>query len=1036
MNLPLPLRSVRPLWAFVLLVASACTQSDVIVVDASRVEVTPSEAGVIVGQQTQLTASVLASGGQPLSGRTVTWASDDPAVATADDHGRVVGVSIGTTTIRATSEGATGTARVTVTAGPVPLLSVNPESVSFAAVQNGASPGERTVTVTNSGTGQLGALAVAVRYPAGGASGWLNAVLGGTTAPATITLSASQAGLAAGTYTAFVDVSADGAPNSPVVVAVQLTVAGPQPAIGLGATGVTFAAPAGGANPTPQSVAVTNAGGGTLSGLASAVTYAAGQPTGWLSAALGSSTAPTTLQLMPITGALPVGVYTATVRVSSATAQNSPQDVQVTFTVGSPPPAIGVNPTSLAFTAVTGAAAPTQTVAITNPGSGSLTGLAVAVTYPGGQPQGWVTTSLSGTTAPATLTVGANAASLPAGTYTASISVTSPVASNSPQTVQVTFTVSALPNAPSGLVATAVNATRVDLTWSDNSADETGFQLERSVSGGAWTPLASLGPNATSYSDLTAAPGTTYGYRVRACREAACSAFSAAATATTPVLQPGVPANLTATTVSPTRIDIAWGAPASGGPVVGYRIDRRVGTGAFALLDSVGAATLSRQDTGLNPGTTYGYRVQACNAAGCSAYSPVASATTGSQPSIALNPTTVSFAAQAGGADPAKQTVAVTNASGGTLSGLAATVSYAAGQPNGWLTATLAGTTAPTTLELSATTGALAAGVYTATVSVSSGTAQNSPQTVQVTFTVGSPPPSIGVSPSTLGFAAVAGATAPAQQVSITNTGGGSLTGLGVAVTYPEGQPTGWLTTSLADSTAPTTLTVGANATSLAAGTYTATIRITSPVATNSPQTVAVTFQVGAVPNPPAGLTATAVSGTRVDLAWTDNSSDETGFRIERSVGTGGWTLLASPTANTTSFSDTTVSAGVTYNYRVQACSAAGCSAFSGVATATTPSTGGVPGAPTGITFTDVTASSLTVNWTAPTTGGTVAWYYVERRITGARDKVSGDLLPGTTSFADSGLQSSTPYRYRVLACNAAGCTASAELTVTTAAGG
>src|SRR5690606_235624 len=145
--------------------------------------------------------------------------------------------------------------------------------------------------------GQLGALAVAVRYPDGAAGGWLDAVLGSTSAPATITLSANQAGLGPGTYTAFVDVSATGAQNSPVAIRVELTVAGPQPAIGLGATSVNFTAPAGGANPAKQSVAVTNAGGGTLSGLAAEVTYTAGQPTGWLAAALGSTTAPTALEL-------------------------------------------------------------------------------------------------------------------------------------------------------------------------------------------------------------------------------------------------------------------------------------------------------------------------------------------------------------------------------------------------------------------------------------------------------------------------------------------------------------------------------------------------------------------------------------------------------------------------------------------------------------------------------------------------------------------------------------------------------------------
>lgn len=55
------------------------------------------------------------------------------------------------------------------------------------------------------------------------------------------------------------------------------------------------------------------------------------------------------------------------------------------------------------------------------------------------------------------------------------------------------------PVAPSALTVTATFPSRIDLTWSDNSADETGFALDRSVDGGAtWTALAVVGPSVTS----------------------------------------------------------------------------------------------------------------------------------------------------------------------------------------------------------------------------------------------------------------------------------------------------------------------------------------------------------------------------------------------------------------------------------------------------------------------------------------------------------------------------------------------------------
>ena len=70
---------------------------------------------------------------------------------------------------------------------------------------------------------------------------------------------------------------------------------------------------------------MANAGTGTLSGLVvGTITYGASQPTGWLTAALGGTAAPATLTLTVAKGALPQGLYTATVPITSTTAGNSP----------------------------------------------------------------------------------------------------------------------------------------------------------------------------------------------------------------------------------------------------------------------------------------------------------------------------------------------------------------------------------------------------------------------------------------------------------------------------------------------------------------------------------------------------------------------------------------------------------------------------------------------------------------------------------------------------------------------------------------
>ncbi|MEP7326719.1 MAG: hypothetical protein ABI836_12280, partial [Gemmatimonadota bacterium] len=201
-------------------------------------------------------------------------------------------------------------------------------------------------------------------------------------------------------------------------------------------------------------------------------------------------------------------------------------------------------------------------------------------------------------------------------------------------------------------------------------------------------------------------------------------------------------------------------------------------------------------------------------------------------PSIVLGPSAATFDGTVGGSDPAAQAISVTNGGGGTLTGLAVgTISYGPGA-SGWLTASLSPSTAPASLTLQATTGALPAGSYTATVPVTSATAENSPQTVSVIFTLtDAPVPLIVLSPSTQTFTATQGLGNPSPQtVSITNGGGGSLTGLAVGtITYGAGA-SGWLSATLNTTTAPATLTLQPTTGSIVAGTYTATVPITSGV--------------------------------------------------------------------------------------------------------------------------------------------------------------------------------------------------------------
>ncbi|MEQ1855968.1 MAG: Ig-like domain-containing protein, partial [Longimicrobiales bacterium] len=107
----------------------------------------------------------------------------------------------------------------------------------------------------------------------------------------------------------------------------------PAPNLAVSQSAVAFFGGAGGTPPAPRIVAVTNGGGGTLGGVGASVQYAPAQPTGWLTAALGGTTAPTGLTLTPTITGLAVGDYSATVTLTSPDDRDGPSVVTVTLSL-------------------------------------------------------------------------------------------------------------------------------------------------------------------------------------------------------------------------------------------------------------------------------------------------------------------------------------------------------------------------------------------------------------------------------------------------------------------------------------------------------------------------------------------------------------------------------------------------------------------------------------------------------------------------------------------------------------------------------
>jgi hypothetical protein len=113
------------------------------------------------------------------------------------------------------------------------------------------------------------------------------------------------------------------------------------------------------------------------------------------------------------------------------------------------------------------------------------------------------------------------------------------IAGNTTTSQAVTVTVDNRPPAPSDLIAKASSFNQIDLTWEDNSNNELGFIIERSLdpnpTSNSWSQIAKVGTGITSYSDTNnLKPNTTYYYRLKAYNNIGESAYSNIATATTP----------------------------------------------------------------------------------------------------------------------------------------------------------------------------------------------------------------------------------------------------------------------------------------------------------------------------------------------------------------------------------------------------------------------------------------------------------------------------------------------------------------------
>ena len=772
----------------------------------------------------------------PLSGTTplvITVSIGSGAPTSGVDAG-FINVLSGTTTL---SVPVTLNANSNGVASPI---SANPNSLSFVFAPGSSTAASETVSLSSSSSNVTNFTATPVTNSG---TPWLSVNPTAGSLPGNLQVTVNPATLVAtpGTFNAAVAINAPGTNgiNLPVLVTIQGT-----PSLDVTPAKLSFGYQLGTAAPDAKTLTLSSSTGVNVPFTATAQTTSCGN---WIVLNQNSGATPSTLSVQVNTSGLTAGTCSGQINISAPSASNTTVTVPISLLV-STQPLIQVPTTGPTFTYQIGATPPSpQSVQVTSSTSGLSISASAAPTNNG--PNFLQVTPATGTTPQSlTLTVTPTVLStLGPGTYIETVSLSSSGAGNSPQTFDVTLTVSSNPiligsvqslnfnyqvgqTAPPNQTVTitssgaplnyqvAVNTTSctgfLKATPSSGSTFGNQNQLVVSVNTQGITPQVCSGNVTLTVPGSTASPlviPVTLNVSSNALLSVSQPAISVIALAGSAATMQTISVTSTSNTA------LAFSAIASTNPagLTWLSVTPNTGNTPDNLQVTINPASLG---TGVYTGSI----MVSSSVSGVPAQTIPVTLIVVATTAVAT-PTSLTFTQAVGGSAPDSQSVQISGVPSGITIGVIPTMLSG----TGWLTATASGNT----VTVMANGSQLAQGTYTGVVTVIVPGAGGSPLYILVTLDVTGATSAIMLSASTASFNVLAGSMSipTAQSIQVTS----STTGANVPFTdsFVPGTGGNFLTVTPSSGTTPATLSLSVNAavsSTLAAGTYTGNVQVTS----------------------------------------------------------------------------------------------------------------------------------------------------------------------------------------------------------------